>query len=118
MVGTNNRRDSAEDVAKGIRRIVDVIREKQPDAKILLSPILPRFPREDDPGDMNVKNEKTNEIIKEYCDGEKVVWFDWRAGLYKNGQLDKDLWHDREHPAEGGYRVWAKALMPYIRFLK
>ena len=68
--------------------------------------------------DMNVKNEKTNEIIKEYCDGEKVVWFDWRAGLYKNGQLDKDLWYDREHPAEGGYRVWAKALMPHIRFLK
>ena len=118
MVGTNNRRDSAEDVAKGIRRIVDVIREKQPDAKILLSPILPRFPREDDPGDMNVKNEKTNEIIEGYCDGEKVVWFDWRAGLYKNGQLDKDLWYDREHPAEGGYRAWAKALMSHIGFVK
>ena len=114
MVGTNNRRDSAEDVAKGTKRIVDVIREKQPGAKILLSPILPRFPREDDPGDMNAKNEKTNAIIKELCDGKSVVWFDWRAGLYKDGQLDKDLWYDREHPAEGGYRLWAKALSAFL----
>ena len=73
MVGTNNRRDSAEDVARGIRRIVDAIRAKQPGAKLLLSPILPRFAREDDPGDMNVKNERTNEIIKRFCDGEKIV---------------------------------------------
>ena len=114
MVGTNNRRDSAEDVAKGTKRIVDVIREKQPGAKILLSPILPRFPREDDPGDMNAKNEKTNAIIKELCDGKSVVWFDWRAGLYKDGHLDKDLWYDREHPAEGGYRLWAKALSAFL----
>ena len=115
MVGTNNRRDSAEDVARGIARIVAVIREKQPKAKLLLSPILPRFPREDDPGDMNAKNEKTNEIIRRLCDGEKVVWFDWRKGLYRGAELDKDLWYDREHPAEGGYRVWAKALLPYVK---
>ena len=115
LVGTNNRHDSAEDVARGIKRIVAVIREKQPGAKILLSPILPRFVREDDPGDMNAKNEKTNALIKECCDGDKVVWFDWRAGLYKDGPLDKDLWYDREHPAEGGYRLWAKALMPYLK---
>ena len=115
MVGTNNRRDSAEDVARGIARIVAVIREKQPKAKLLLSPILPRFPREDDPGDMNAKNEKTNEIIRRLCDGENVIWFDWRKGLYKGAELDKDLWYDREHPAEGGYRVWAKALLPYVR---
>ena len=114
MVGTNNRHDSAEDVARGIKRIVDVIREKQPSAKLLLSPILPRFVREDDPGDMNAKNERTNAIIKGFCDGETVVWFDWRAGLYKDGQLDTGLWYDREHPAEGGYRLWAKALMPYV----
>ena len=50
MVGTNNRHDSAEDVARGIKRIVAVIREKQPGAKILLSPILPRFAREDGGG--------------------------------------------------------------------
>ena len=114
MVGTNNRRESAEDVALGIKRIVETIRKKQPKAKILLSPILPRFAREDDPGDMNAKNEKTNKIIQGYCDGSKIIWFDWREGLYKNGILDKTFWYDREHPAEGGYRLWAKALLPYI----
>jgi len=50
LVGTNNRHDSAEDVARGIQRIVEVVRAKQPGAKILLSPILPRFAREDGGG--------------------------------------------------------------------
>lgn len=114
MVGTNDRTDSAEKVADGIRQIVSVIREKQPKAKLLLCPILPRFVREDDPGDMNAKNEKTNRIIRKLCDGKKVVWFDWRAGLYKDGVLDKPLWYDREHPGEGGYRIWAKALLRHV----
>jgi beta-glucosidase len=117
MVGTNNRRESAVDVALGIKRILEIIRIKQPQAKILLNPILPRFVREDDPGDMNAKNEKTNIIIQGYCDGNKIIWLDWREGLYKNGILDKAFWYDREHPAEGGYRLWAKALMPHISSL-
>ncbi len=115
MVGTNNRHDSAEDVALGIKTILDIIRDRQPKAKILLTPILPRFAREDDPGDMNAKNEKTNALIKKHCDGESVIWFDWRARLYTDGELDKGLWYDREHLAEGGYRIWADALLPYIR---
>jgi len=118
MVGTNDRTDSAEKVADGIREIVAVIRRKQPKAKLLLSPILPRFVREDDPGDMNAKNEKTNGIIRRLCDGKNVVWFDWRAGLYRDGALDKSLWFDREHPGDGGYRVWARALLPYVESMK
>ena len=121
MIGTNNNSSDTtnpENVAKAIEKIVALVREKQPGAKILLSPIVPRFVREDDPGDMNAKNEKTNAIIKQYCDGKKIIWFDWRPGLYKDGQLDKDLWYDREHPAEGGYRVWAKALLPHVTALK
>lgn len=114
MVGTNDRTDSAETVADGIRKIVAVIRRKQPKAKLLLCPILPRFVREDDPGDMNAKNEKTNSIIRRLCDGKKIIWFDWRTGLYKDGTLDKSLWFDREHPGDGGYRVWAKALLPHV----
>ena len=114
MVGTNDRTDSAEAVADGIWQIVAVIRAKQPKAKLLLCPILPRFVREDDPGDMNAKNEKTNCIIRRLCDGKDVIWFDWRDGLYRDGALDKSLWFDREHPGEGGYRVWANALMPYV----
>ena len=61
-----------------------------------------------------IQNEKTNKIIRRLCDGKNVIWFDWRAGLYKGGTLDKSLWFDREHPGDGGYRVWAKALLPYF----
>ena len=37
MIGTNNR-EPVEDIAKGVRRVLDVIAEKQPQAKVLLLP--------------------------------------------------------------------------------
>ncbi len=43
MIGTNNSgSDSAEGIAKGITKIVETIREKQPQAKILLLAVFPR----------------------------------------------------------------------------
>jgi len=113
MIGTNNRTDSAEDVAAGIAEIVRLIREKHPEAKVVLSPIIPRFPREDDPGDMNAKNRKTNDIIRRLCDGKDVVWLDWGSLLAKpDGSPDEKYYYDREHPAGPGYERWADALAP------
>lgn len=116
MIGTNDRADSAEDVAAGIVEIVRLIREKHPESKVLLSPIIPRFPREDDQGDMNAKNRKTNGIILRLCDGKSVVWLDWGSLLCKpDGAPDEKFYYDREHPAGPGYERWADALMPYLK---
>ena len=115
MIGTNDRADSAADVAEGIAEIVRLIREKHPEAKVLLSPIIPRFPREDDPGDMNAKNDRTNAIIRNLCDGTDVVWLDWGSLLVKpDGSPDERYYYDREHPAGPGYERWADALQPYL----
>ena len=116
MIGTNDRLDSAEDVATGIAEIIRLIRERQPKAKVLLSPIIARFPREDDPGDMNAKNARTNELIRRLCDGEKVVWLDWGSQLLKpDGTPDERFYYDREHPAGPGYEKWADALLKNLK---
>ena len=113
MIGTNNVEDPAEDVAAGIKASLDVIREKQPEAKILLMPI---FPRDKQPtNERRVKNEKVNEMIKNYADGEKIVWLDFNKQLMQeDGTLSEEVFPDLLHPNEKGYRVWAEAVKPFI----
>ena len=113
MIGTNNVEDPAKDVAAGIKASLDVIREKQPEAKILLMPI---FPRDKQPtNERRVKNEKVNEMIKNYADGEKIVWLDFNKQLMQeDGTLSEEVFPDLLHPNEKGYRVWAEAVKPFI----
>ena len=119
MIGTNNcgrerGADMPENVVKGIRRILDVIAEKQPQAKTLLLPIFMRGAGPDYPGRM--RNEKVNKEIQKFCDGEKVIWCDFNAKwLDANGDT-KWIMPDRLHPGEKGYReVWTPAVLPYFR---
>ncbi|MBR5624175.1 hypothetical protein IKW72_04120 [bacterium] len=113
MIGTNNVEDPAEDVAAGIKASLDVIREKQPEAKILLMPI---FPRDKQPtNERRVKNEKVNEMIKNYADGEKIIWLDFNKQLMQeDGTLSEEVFPDLLHPNEKGYRVWAEAIKPFL----
>ena len=115
MIGTNNAypRNDPKDVVKGIRRILDVIAEKQPQAKTLLLPI---FVRGEGPGNVQRKaNEEVNAAIKSFADGEKVIWVDFNAKyLDKNGDT-KQIMPDRVHPNAAGYKIWTNAVLPYFR---
>ena len=111
MIGTNNGGDSPEDTALGIRRILDAVMSRQPEAKILLLPIFPRG-RAGDAG--RARNDAVNGIIKEFADGERVVWFDFTGrflgpdGEFRPGLMIDDLLH----PRHGGYELWRDAVMP------
>ena len=114
MIGTNNGGDSAEDVAAGIKRILEVIAQKQPEAKTLLLPIFPR--NADAKNAHRIKNEKTNAIIKGYADGQKVIWCDFNAKFLKdNDVLPRELMPDLLHPNYAGYLIWADAVLPYFK---
>ena len=114
MIGTNNARsNSPEDVAKGIRRILDVIAEKQPQAKTLLLPIFMRGEGPDNK--LRRNNEAVNAIIKGYADGNKVIWVDFNAKwLDKNGDT-KWIMPDRLHPGAQGYGIWTEAVLPHFK---
>ena len=117
MIGTNNtwhRNDKPEAIADGIRKILDLIARKQPEATTLLLPIFPFGANDADAKRIN--NEKANAIIKGYADGEKVVWVDFNSKfLYEKGD-NIALMPDHCHPNARGYaEVWMPSVLPYFK---
>jgi len=118
MIGTNNNYgDKPDAVAAGIKVLLAEIRAKQPKAKIVLCAI---FPRGQEPTDrMRIQNEAVNKVIKTYANGRDIVWLDFNDRLVQpDGTISKDLMPDYLHPREAGYRIWADALLPYLKEAK
>ena len=114
MIGTNNSRsNAAEDTAKGVKKILELIAKKQPQAKTLLLPI---FPRGDAKDGNRAKNAKVNEIIKGYADGEKVIWVDFNSKFLDENGDTKWIMPDRLHPNAQGYaEIWMPAVLPHFK---
>lgn len=113
-IGTNNRNQgSVEDVAAGIKRILEVIREKHPSAKIVLMPI---FPCEASPtAKGRVRNDAINAIIKNYADNVNILWLDFNQRfLQPDGTLTREYMNDLLHPNEKGYQIWLDAMSPIL----
>ena len=113
MIGTNNsgiKTNSPEEVAKGIRNIIDAIHKRSPDTKILLLAIFPRGATEaNNPG--RAKNNAVNALIAKFDDGKKVHFFDINAKfLQPDGTLTKEIMPDLLHPREKGYQIEADAI--------
>ena len=113
MIGTNNS-GKPENIAAGVKRIIAILREKHPEAKVLLLPI---FPRGQTPQDRNrIRNEQVNAIIKGYPDGKDVLWLDFNAKLMEpDGTISKDMMSDYLHPGLKGYEIWRDAVLPVFR---
>ena len=113
MAGTNNG-NPAPDVARGIRRLVEVIRERQPKAKVLLLPVFPRGEKPDNP--IRVKYEEVKSMVRGIADGERVVWCDFNDRLLEpDGTATKEVFTDFCHLTEKGYRIWSDAMRPHFR---
>ena len=113
MIGTNNY-ESPEDVAAGVKRILEIIRYKQPRAKTVLLPIFPRDEKPD--GGSRRKNDRINAIIKGFANGRTVVWADFTEKfLGPDGTLPKEMFPDLLHPNKSGYEIWAKEMEPYFK---
>lgn len=117
MIGTNNtwhRNEDPKNIAAGIRLVLDVMREKQPQAKILLLPIFPFGESENNP--KRVNNEKVNAIIRDFADGNNIIWVDFNAQfLDEKGDMIKSA-QDRCHPTAEAYRnIWMPAVLPHFK---
>lgn len=118
LIGTNNaghhtfEKEPPVDTVHGIKKIIEVIRNKQPKARILLTAIFPRGKSNDDP--YRLRNETVNEAIKEFCNGKTVVWCDFNDALVDENGDSKKYFHDRLHPSDHGYEVIESMLVPII----
>jgi lysophospholipase L1-like esterase len=109
MIGTNNMGgDSEENIAAGVKAIVEEIQKQHPEGKILLLGIFPRSPKPTDA--IRDKIKRTNEIIAK-LDGKNVKYLDIGGKfLEPDGTLSKDIMPDFLHLSQKGYEIWAEAI--------
>lgn len=118
MIGTNNRNETAEEVASGVAACIEAIKVRVPKATILLHPMLPRISPKN--AELRAKNDRTNELIKPFADGKKVVWVDLRPifeGPDVTTEQQQSLLPDGTHPSAEGYRRWREKLSECVRGL-
>ncbi len=118
MIGTNNAsaRHRPEQIAAGIKTIVQEIRKDSPKTKILLLAIFPRGANEQDA--LRQVNEKTNRIIAKLADNKHVFFEDiGKNFLKKDGELTRDIMPDLLHLSPEGYEIWARSIAPMVERL-
>ena len=124
MIGTNNTGHqgrngyacTAQQTAEGVKLILEKLKAKAPEAKVLVLGIFPRGADKEDK--FRKQNEETNAIIKGYAD-EKTVWYmDIGAKfLQPDGVLAQEIMPDRLHLSPKGYEIWAEAIEPKVKEL-
>lgn len=121
MIGTNNNSQDGTDpanVAEGVKKIVGMVREKQPQARIVLHAIFPRGRAEGTKrATSRGRNDRTNALLKKWAEEDgNIVWLDLTEKLTDaTGWVPKEIMPDELHPAAKGYEIWAEALKPYLR---
>ncbi len=118
LAGTNNvgrepgDEAKAAEIARGIKAIVTLCRQKAPKAKIILMAI---FPRNDNPAVVPTIN-RINESIARLADGKRVRFLNINDQLAdQNGMLFAGVMVDKLHLSLKGYQIWADALKPLLR---
>ena len=117
MIGTNNNSSGDTDpanVAKGVEKIISIVKEKQPGAEIVLHPIFPRGNGPDSKRHAAAKarNDRTNELLAKFAgEHQEIKWIDFNAKLVdETGWVPASLMADQIHPTDAGYAIWAEAL--------
>jgi lysophospholipase L1-like esterase len=108
---------TVSDITKGIKKLLDTMREKAPQAKIVVMGI---FPRNDgtNPTAVMPSIAKINENIAKFADGGAVRYLNINDKLAdKDGKLFDGMTVDGLHLSLIGYQAWADALKPLLREL-
>ena len=120
MIGTNNsghfsREDEAPaDTIMGVKKVMSVIRVKQPYARLILMAIFPRGKDANDP--VRRRNDIVNRELNKLCDDHTALWVDVNQRfLTADGRLSRHVMPDYLHPSDTGYDIWASALLPILR---
>lgn len=117
MIGTNNTGGhSAEQIAGGIKAIIEELHKQKPEMKVLLLGV---FPRASAPKDvtvvaadkLNPKIKAINDIISKFADDKKVFYKDIGPKfLNAEGGLDRKVMPDLLHLSAEGYKIWGDAI--------
>ena len=134
LIGTNNADDrnfkqvhTAEQIFAGTKAIVETIRKRHPETRILVLRIFPRGGDDEEgvsPPSFNSSAtcietcRRAGELTSRLADGKKVFWLDINhLFLRTDGRINTELMWDLLHPSPAGAELWAKAVMPTLKKL-
>jgi lysophospholipase L1-like esterase len=120
MIGTNNLGidpdEKPERVAAGIKKIIETVRAKQPQAKILLLAIFPRGATSREVNRERV--DEVNKLLPALADDKNVFFMNIGTKfLDSQGNLPREIMPDLLHPNGNGYKIWSEAVLPKLEEL-
>ena len=111
MIGTNNSNgedNTVEQIADGVRAIVQKLRTRLPGTKIILVAI---FPRAENPGPQRGKVLQVNQLLQRLGDNRDVFYVDFGYKfLNDQGLIPRELMPDYLHLSPAGYALWAESI--------
>ena len=112
-IGTNNAgKNTPEEIALGVGALLDEIRQRQPQAHVILLAIFPRGPK---PDAMRTKLDTTNKLLAQFATQGRVTFLDLGAKfLQPDGSITREVMGDFLHPSAKGYELWAEAIEPLL----
>jgi lysophospholipase L1-like esterase len=115
MIGTNNLgANTNEEIAEGIKAIVEEIHKQRPKTKVLLLGVFPRAEKASNPARDRIK--KINQMISKLGEEKYVKYLDFgKKFLEKDGSLSRDIMPDYLHLSKKGYEIWANAVEPTVK---
>jgi beta-glucosidase len=110
MIGTNNSgSNSSQEIAEGVKKIVEQIRNKSPKTKILLLAVFPRGATKDDA--RRKVNQGANAVFSKLDDGKHIHYLDIGGAFLQEDQtLPRNIMPDLLHLSPQGYEIWAKSI--------
>jgi len=116
LVGTNNLGpNTPTETIEGEKAVLANLRERFPNAQILIVGIFPRG-RPTDPIRQSVAT--VNEALSKMADGNQVFYLDiGKVFLNEDGTTNDGLKRDMLHPSARGYQLWADAVQPTLEKL-
>ena len=110
LIGTNNRFDTAPDIAAGVKAVLDKTQEFYPGIKIILVSIMPNLRAND-------LMMSADAILKTYADNKTIYYLDLVPLMTPVGDNWKGLGADHLHPDASGYQLWTDAMLPLLNKL-
>lgn len=121
-IGTNNVdeknypiRHTASQVAGGIETIVNLLRERLPDTKIILLRCFPGCYGGPNPTSHRFILEHASDIVSHLADGKHIFYCDINhIFINMDGAINHNMLGDWLHPTPAGAKAWAQAMEPLL----
>jgi lysophospholipase L1-like esterase len=110
LIGTNNNKNTAPEIADGVKAVLTKTQTMYPGIKIILVSIMPR-------SKFNDLMMAADAILKTYADDKTVFYLDLVPVMTPVGDNYLGLGPDHLHPDASGYQLWADAMLPLLNKL-